>query len=40
MAEKAEFIEINEHFEAIFNAVTATQIVFQQPVSQEVFYPE
>jgi len=29
MIEKAEFIEINEHFEIIFNAAEATQIVFQ-----------
>jgi hypothetical protein len=30
MFEKAEFIEINEHFENIFNAAEATQIVFMQ----------
>ncbi|AYC31581.1 hypothetical protein D3880_03850 [Pseudomonas cavernae] len=24
---------VNEHFEAVFNAVSATQVVFQQPVS-------
>lgn len=35
MAEKAEFIEINEHFEAIFNAAEATQIVFQQPAGDK-----
>jgi hypothetical protein len=28
MVEKAEFIEINEHFETIFNEAEATQIVF------------
>jgi hypothetical protein len=28
MAEKAEFTAVNEHFEAIFNAVLATQVVF------------
>jgi hypothetical protein len=28
MIEKAEFIEINEYFEIIFNAAEATQIVF------------
>jgi len=32
--EKAEFIPINEHFEANFNAVLASAIVFQQPVSK------
>src|SRR5690625_1382350 len=31
MAEKAQFTGVNEHFEAIFNAAEATQIVFQQP---------
>src|SRR5690625_6361915 len=31
MAEKAQFTRVNEHFEAIFNAAEATQIVFQQP---------
>src|SRR5690625_5386768 len=34
MAEKAQFTGVNEHFEAIFNAAEATQIVFQQPVSR------
>ncbi len=29
MAENAEFTGVNEHFEAIFNAAEATQIVFQ-----------
>ena len=33
MAEKAQFTGVNEHFEAIFNAAEATQIVFQQPAS-------
>ncbi len=33
MAEKAEFTEVNEHFEAKFNAATASKIVFQQPAS-------
>src|SRR5690625_7910082 len=31
MVEKAQFTGVNEHFEAIFNAAEATQIVFQQP---------
>ncbi len=30
--EKAEFMSINEHFEANFNAVLSSAIVFQQPV--------
>jgi hypothetical protein len=30
MAEKAQFTVVNEHFEAIFNAVLATQVVFQR----------
>lgn len=27
---KAEFIEINEHFEFVFNAAMATQVIFQR----------
>src|SRR5690625_6202017 len=36
MAEKAQFTGVNEHFEAIFNAAEATQIVFQQPARRLV----
>src|SRR5690625_7857765 len=36
MAEKAQFTGVNEHFEAIFNAAEATQIVFQQPARRKV----
>ena len=34
MGDKAQFIDINEHFEPVFNAAFATQIVFQQPVKR------
>jgi hypothetical protein len=34
MAEKAEFTAVNEHFEAIFNAVLATQVIFQRPAKE------
>ncbi|WP_292923456.1 hypothetical protein [Nitrosomonas sp.] len=32
-AKKRSLCGINEHFELVFNTVTATQIVFQRPVS-------
>ena len=28
--EKAEFTRVNEHFEPVFNAVLATQVIFQR----------
>jgi hypothetical protein len=31
-AKKRSLREVNEHFEPAFNAVMATQVVFQQPV--------
>ena len=31
--QKARFIEISEHFEPIFNAAIARQIVLQQPAN-------
>ena len=35
-AKKRSLCPINEHFEPVFNAAAATQIVFQQPVSAEL----
>jgi hypothetical protein len=31
MAEEAEFTVVNEHSEAVFNAVLPTQVVFRRP---------
>jgi hypothetical protein len=33
-AKKRSLRVVNEHFEPVFNAAMATQVVFQQPVSR------
>jgi len=36
-AKKRNLCVINEHFEPVFNAAAATQIVFQHPVNWPVY---
>jgi adenylate kinase len=36
--EKAEFMSINEHFEANFNAVLSSAIIFNSPVQVLVYH--